>query len=62
MKHYLLEHMTSSWYQHRESLRDRALLQQRGEFVELVSSVSPLLHQVHSMEDKLGGDIGGVRR
>lgn len=54
--------MSSGWYQHRESLSERALLQQRGELVELVSSVSPLLDQVHSMKDKLRGDIGGVRR
>lgn len=54
--------MRSVWYQHRESLSERALLQQRGEFIELVRSVRPLLHQVHGMKDKLGGDIDGVRR
>lgn len=62
MKHCLLEHVIRAWYQHRERLCERALLQQRGEFVELISSVSPLLHQVHGMEDKLGGDIRGARR
>lgn len=60
VKHYRLDYMRK--YQHRESLGERALLQQRGEFIELVSSVRPLLHQVHSMKDKLGGDISGVRR
>lgn len=48
-------------YQHRESLGERAFLQQRGELVELIRSVSPLLYQVHSMEDKLGGHVTGVR-
>lgn len=49
-------------YQDRKRLRERALLQQRGELVELISSISPLLHEVDGMKDEFGGDVGGLRR
>lgn len=62
IEHVPQEDMRSGWYQHGESFGERAPLRQRGEFVELISSVSLLLHQVHSVEDKLGGHVGGVRR
>lgn len=49
-------------YQHRKSLRERTLLQQRRELVKLIGSIRSLLHQMNRMQDELRGHVSGMRR